>query len=105
MAASLGISGTARMRKGDLIAAIEDHQADSRVPRARAEAPNRAQVAARGEAPRSEVRAEVRDADGDVAVDRAPRRASRAGGPPETREDRTERDGHGDDRRADRGSD
>ena len=34
MAASLGISGTARMRKGELIAAIEENQADSRVPRA-----------------------------------------------------------------------
>src|SRR5262245_26423750 len=49
MASTLGISGTAKMRKGDLIAAIEQSQADSRVPRARAEAPARGQVAARGE--------------------------------------------------------
>ena len=49
MASSLGISGTGKMRKGDLIAAIEENQADSRVPRARAEAPARAQVAARGD--------------------------------------------------------
>ena len=41
MASSLGISGTAKMRKGDLISAIEANQADSRVPRARAEAPVR----------------------------------------------------------------
>ena len=44
MASSLGISGTAKMRKGDLIAAIEQNQADSRVPRARAEAAERASL-------------------------------------------------------------
>jgi transcription termination factor Rho len=93
MASSLGISGTARMRKGDLIAAIEESQADSRVPHARAEAPARGQVAARGESPRTEVRADVREGDPDVTVDqRAPRRATRAAGPPEPREDRSHRD-------------
>ena len=39
MASSLGIPGTARMRKGDLIAAIEQKQADGRVPHARAAGP------------------------------------------------------------------
>src|SRR5262249_14653310 len=113
MASSLGISGTAKMRKGDLIAAIEENQADSRVPRARAEAPTRGQVAALGDATRTEVRAEVRDdalsdsrevaRDTDHAVgSRGPRRASRGGGPREPREDRVapaeraERNGHTD---------
>jgi len=125
MASSLGITGTARMRKGDLIAAIEQFQADNRVPRARAEAAEsaeaglaesgrspsertsrsagqrgsengadqRSNVAARGDSPRTEVRVEVRDADGEQAVEqRAPRRATRAAGPPEPREDRVERE-------------
>jgi transcription termination factor Rho len=88
MASSLGITGTAKMRKGDLIAAIEQNQADSRVPRARAEAPARGQVAARGESPRTEVRAEVREPEAEAATEqRNPRRASRAAGPPEPRED------------------
>jgi transcription termination factor Rho len=90
MASSLGISGTAKMRKGDLVAAIEENQAESRVPRARAEASARGQVAARGEALRTEVRAEVPDTEAEV-LERAPRRASRAGGPPASREDRAER--------------
>src|SRR5262245_48421464 len=91
MASSLGISGTAKMRKGDLIAAIEQNQADGRVPRARAEQPTRGQVAARGESPRTEVRAEVREGEAEApTVQRGPRRASRAAGPPEPREDRVE---------------
>jgi transcription termination factor Rho len=91
MASSLGIAGTAKMRKGDLIAAIEENQADSRVPRARMETAGRGDVAARGDAPRTEVRAEVHgDEDAPVEV-RAPRRATRAGGPPEPREDRVAR--------------
>jgi transcription termination factor Rho len=97
MAASLGIPGTAKMRKGDLITAIEANQADSRVPRARAEAPVRGQVAARDVASRSEVRADVRDGEADGAIEGAaehrPRRASRAAGPPEPREERAERMG------------
>jgi transcription termination factor Rho len=111
MASSLGISGTGKMRKGDLIAAIEQSQADGRVPRARAEAPARGQVAALGDTARGEVRGDVRmDVRDDVhdnareggvrtavreresangaAEGRAPRRASRAGGPPEARETR-----------------
>lgn len=95
MASSLGIAGTARMRKGDLIAAIEESQADSRVPRARGRVDaGRGDVAARGDAPRSGVRAEVRDGDSDAeapAEPRSPRRATRAGGPPEPREDRAVR--------------
>jgi len=119
MATSMGISGTARMRKSDLIAAIEQSQADGRVPRARAtsgdstpsraaasaaraeraepaaeEAPAR-QVAARTEAPRAEVRSQVpqdepETAAPDAEVRRGPRRASRPAGPPEPREDRAE---------------
>jgi transcription termination factor Rho len=115
MASSLGISGTGKMRKGDLIAAIEESQADGRVPRARAEAPGRGQVAALGDTPRGEVRGDVRmdvraearddvrdegrgrvrtevrerDSENGAAEGRAPRRAAtRAGGPPEPREDR-----------------
>jgi transcription termination factor Rho len=103
MASSLGIAGTARMRKGDLIAAIEETQADNRVPRARVDAASRGEaaagrdVAARGETPRTEVRAEVRDGDSDgdshePSVEaRGPRRATRAGGPPEPREERLAR--------------
>ncbi len=104
MASSLGISGTAKMRKGDLIAAIEESQADGRVPRARAEASARGDgaargdvarvdVAARGDTPRTAVRAEVRDGEPEAPVDqRVGRRATRAGGPPEPREDRVERE-------------
>jgi transcription termination factor Rho len=87
MAAELGISGTAKMRKTDLITAIEENQADGRVPRARAEAATRSELAARVDAPRAEVRADVRD-EADAGGDqRMPRRASRAAGPPEPRDD------------------
>jgi transcription termination factor Rho len=105
LASSMGISGTARMRKGDLIAAIEQGQAEGRVPRARAtsgaEASEAAPAAARAagsarasqagrttEAPRAEVRGQVRDEE--AAEQRRPRRASRPAGPPEPREDRVE---------------
>jgi transcription termination factor Rho len=96
MATSLGISGTARMRKGELIAAIQERQEDGRGPGPRAEAAARAQVAARGESPRTEVRAEVRDGEVDVLEDRAPRRATRPAGPPGPRDDRVaDRPGRG----------
>ncbi|GAA5182462.1 transcription termination factor Rho [Rugosimonospora acidiphila] len=97
MASSLGISGTARMRKGELIAVIQERQAgDNRVPGPRAnEAPR--EVPARVETPRSEVRAEVRDSDrreeaaAAPTVTRSSRRASRPAGPPEPRaEERAE---------------
>ncbi|WP_027343614.1 transcription termination factor Rho [Hamadaea tsunoensis] len=83
MAASLGISGTARMRKGELISAITEHQAGS-APRPRAE------VAATA-GTRDEVRAEVReassDAEGTVQRERPARRAaSRPAGPPASAE-------------------
>ncbi|MFV2124136.1 transcription termination factor Rho [Micromonospora sp. LOL_013] len=54
LAASLGISGTARMRKSELITAITERQAGGGAPRPRAE------VAAATAPPREEVRAEVR---------------------------------------------
>ncbi|MBB5872023.1 transcription termination factor Rho [Allocatelliglobosispora scoriae] len=54
LAGSLGISGTARMRKGELIAAIVEHQSGG-APRPRAE------VAAATSGGREEVRAEVRE--------------------------------------------
>jgi transcription termination factor Rho len=73
MAASLGISGTARMRKGELISAITEKQAGG-APRPRAE------VAATAGSTRDEVRAEVREAD--AAPPERPRRASRPAGPP-----------------------
>lgn len=79
LAASLGISGTARMRKGELISAITEHQA-SGAPRPRAE------VAATAGNTRDEVRAEVRDAAATAeqapAERERPRRASRPAGPP-----------------------
>ena len=103
MASSLGISGTARMRKGELIAAIQERQGgDGRVPGPRGDA--RGEVPARAEAPRGEVRAEVRDGErreenggqrGEQASRRnetgeaqpRARRASRPSGPPEVRVD------------------
>ncbi|HEU4426953.1 MAG TPA: transcription termination factor Rho [Pilimelia sp.] len=111
LAASLGISGTARMRKGELITAISERQAGGA-------ARQRTEVAAAAAPPREEVRADVREgaerADGDrrggeggvlVEVEeRAPRRASRPAGPPEPRvetEERAERPERSD--RAERG--
>src|SRR5512142_3216008 len=111
MASSLGISGTARMRKGELIAAIQERQAgDGRVPGPRSTDVPRGEVPARGDAPRGEVRAEVRDGDRQnghesggtqlalvdqpaqaPASEGAPRRASRPAGPPELRADGAER--------------
>ena len=57
LAASLGISGTARMRKGELIAAISERQGGNAAgtPRPRAE------VAAAAAPTREGVRAEVRE--------------------------------------------
>ncbi len=79
MAASLGISGTARMRKGELISAITEKQGGA--PRPRAE------VAATAGNTRDEVRAEVREAD---APAERPGRASRPAGPPASAESRAE---------------
>ena len=103
MAASLGISGTARMRKSELIAAITERQgaAAGGAPRPRAE------VAAASAPDREEVRAEVHDGgerpegeqrDGEVAAQaevatrrrtRTSRRATRPAGAPEPRIDET----------------
>src|SRR5256885_6162384 len=115
LASSLGISGTGRMRKGELIAAIQERQGgEGRVPGPRGtdarEVPAR-EVPARVEAPREEVRAEVREAEptvtrGDHAAPaaesngagghggdaRGPRRASRPAGPPDHRPERAETD-------------
>jgi transcription termination factor Rho len=118
LATSLGISGTARMRKSELITAITERQAGGAAgtPRPRAE------VAAAAAPTREEVRAEVREGDGERRADaatvtaapavadrpaaapaesapaetgeRGPRRASRPAGPPEPRgegEERAER--------------
>src|SRR5438270_12904767 len=96
MASSLGISGTGRMRKGELIAAIQERQAgEGRVPGPR-------EVPARVEAPREEVRetvdrpAATGESNGGAATGgaatggaatsgdgRGPRRATRPAGPPE----------------------
>ncbi|MFC0530906.1 transcription termination factor Rho [Phytohabitans kaempferiae] len=124
LAASLGISGTARMRKGELIAAISERQGGG--AEAAAGAPRqRAEVAAAVAPVREEVRAEVPDTTtteperrgGDVPAtvtapepstdgeEREPRsrRASRPAGPPESRTEtapdeaeRTERGERGD---------
>jgi transcription termination factor Rho len=77
LAGSLGITGTARMRKSDLIAAIQQRQSEGA-------ARPRAAVAA-GE-PREEVRADLRPDDTEATAqsgDAAARRATRAAGPPE----------------------
>jgi transcription termination factor Rho len=85
LASSLGISGTARMRKGELVTAIQEKQSGGGDARAGV----RGEVAARVEPPRAEVRAEVRDEASEPvaepAMDRAPRRATRPAGPPEQR--------------------
>lgn len=73
LAASLGMTGTARMRKSDLIAAIQQRQADS-AARSRSTVP-----AAES---RDEVRAEVRQETSGAADGGAPGRASRPAGPP-----------------------
>ncbi|HWH00488.1 MAG TPA: transcription termination factor Rho [Pilimelia sp.] len=125
LAASLGISGTARMRKGELIAAISERQGGGApaAPRARAE------VAAAAAPAREAVRADVRDgAEGAVgAVDgerrngpeperrederpadsdrRVSRRSSRSAGPPEPRGDSEERVDRGVRERADQRGD
>jgi transcription termination factor Rho len=83
MASSLGISGTARMRKGELIAAIQERQGEGRVPGPRA---TDASVPARVET-RGEIRAEVRDEPAADGEGRAQRRASRSAGPPDHRPD------------------
>jgi transcription termination factor Rho len=103
MASSMGIPGTARMRKNDLIAAIEQGQAEGRVPRARATSGTEgaepaptgrtAEVAARTETARAEVRGQLRGEEEGTATTTEPRRtrrASRPAGPPEPREDRVE---------------
>ena len=114
MASSMGIPGTARMRKNDLIAAIEQGQAEGRVPRARATSGTEGaepaptgratEVAARTETSRSEVRGQLRSEDGasrrtgeeeaatstTTTETRRSRRASRPAGPPEPREERVE---------------
>jgi transcription termination factor Rho len=77
LASSLGISGIARMRKSELVAAIQEKQGgDARAAGVRGE------VAARVEAPRAAVRAEVRADESADTEARAPRRASRPAGPP-----------------------
>jgi transcription termination factor Rho len=113
LASSLGISGTGRMRKGELIAAIQERQGgEGRVPGPRATDAGR-EVAARVESPPREVRAEVsepvqpalietqrpaetdrrereqsgREPSGEANGGRVSRRASRPAGPPEPRAD------------------
>ncbi|EEP71432.1 transcription termination factor Rho [Micromonospora sp. ATCC 39149] len=88
LAASLGISGTARMRKGELISAISERQggAAAGTPRPRAE------VAAAAAAPaREEVRAEVSQAPSSADQNRAPAEpaAAPAEGRTRTRRSRT----------------
>ncbi|MDI5941741.1 MULTISPECIES: transcription termination factor Rho [unclassified Micromonospora] len=79
LAASLGISGTARMRKGELISAISERQggAAAGTPRPRAEATAAAAPA------REEVRAEVTQAPSGADQNRAP--AEPAAAPAESR--------------------
>jgi transcription termination factor Rho len=86
MAASMGITGTARMRKGELIAAIGAAQGGA--PRPRTE------VAAAAAPAREEVRAEVRESSAEPATrsegdtdQRAPRRGRSEGSRAESRSD------------------
>jgi transcription termination factor Rho len=91
LAASLGISGTARMRKGELVTAIQERQAGESRPAA---APARVTRTTT----RSETRTEAPEAEWPSATEvteapvRSPRRATRAAGPPEPRAARDERD-------------
>ncbi|MEJ3749642.1 transcription termination factor Rho [Actinomycetes bacterium KLBMP 9797] len=96
LAASLGISGTARMRKGELVTAITERQGGGAAAAVTGGAPRqRAEVAAAAAPAREEVRAEVRDTGsgdserrgGDAGQSpdgeaRGSRRASRPAGPP-----------------------
>ncbi|MFG2036609.1 transcription termination factor Rho [Dactylosporangium sp. NPDC048998] len=90
LAASLGISGTARMRKGELVTAIQERQAGESRPAA---APARTTRATRA---KSEARTETPEAEWPSATEvtetpaRTPRRATRAAGPPEPRAAREE---------------
>ncbi|WP_432986345.1 transcription termination factor Rho [Dactylosporangium sp. CA-233914] len=93
MAASLGISGTARMRKGELVTAIQERQAGESRPAAATTtaAPTRTR-ASRSAAAAAETRTEAPEAEWPSATEvteppvaRTPRRATRAAGPPERR--------------------
>jgi transcription termination factor Rho len=83
IAGSLGITGTGRMRKGDLIAAIQERQqtGPGAATAATGRGGSRVRTAVAAEEPREEIRAEVR-ADEVVSG-----RASRPAGPPEPRAD------------------
>jgi transcription termination factor Rho len=70
LAGSLGITGVGRMRKGDLITAIQERQGGAGL---------RSRGAVAAEEPREQVRAEVR------AEESVPGRATRSAGPPESR--------------------
>ncbi len=76
LAGSMGITGTARMRKGDLITAIQQRQEDSGA---------RARGAVAAEESRDEVRAEVRPDGGDATISEpgVQGRATRPAGPPD----------------------
>ncbi|MGI5147752.1 transcription termination factor Rho [Plantactinospora sp. CA-294935] len=85
LAASLGISGTARMRKGELIAAISERQAGATNTTGGGAPRPRAEVSAAAAPAREEVRAEVRDSadrpDGERrAAEQVPATATAAGG-------------------------
>jgi transcription termination factor Rho len=82
LAGSLGITGTGRMRKGDLITVIQERQAGGS---GSGTGSPRSRVAVPAGEPREEVRADVRTGD-----DAGDRRASRAAGPPEPREQAVE---------------
>jgi transcription termination factor Rho len=83
LAASLGISGTARMRKGELVAAIQERQAGDAAPKASTSTRSRA---SRTEAPEESWPSATEGA-AEPKTERAerPRRATRAAGPPEPR--------------------
>ncbi|WP_341717382.1 transcription termination factor Rho [Micromonospora sp. FIMYZ51] len=86
LAASLGISGTARMRKGELISAITERQGSAAgAPRPRAE------VAAAAAPVREEVHAEVRDTAEQPQAERRGAEQPAAGTETEVRTTRTRR--------------
>jgi transcription termination factor Rho len=125
LAGQLGITGTAGMRKGDLIAAIKERQGGSSAPAAsagagalpldieserakpadRPERPARDSKPAEADAPAEQGRADETGEEGGRRDGNRRRRAGRATGSPETEQREDKRDDRGSDKRDDRGSD
>jgi transcription termination factor Rho len=122
LAGQLGITGTAGMRKGDLIAAIKERQGSSSAPPASAgsetlplgieserakpaDKPARASKPATADAPAEPGRVDETGEEGGRRDGNRRRRAGRAAGSPETEQREDKREDRGSDKRDDRGSD